>query len=68
MPRNESYVIKNNHLYHYGGDKVLCENFVEIMKGGTKSKGSLDAGLISALMCLYADKSAKTNQFYDIKF
>lgn len=63
----ETHLIKNNHLYHYGGDKVLCENFIEVMKGAGKSKAPLEAGIQSALMCLYAKESAKTNQFYEIK-
>lgn len=29
-----TYKIDDNMLFHYGGDKVLCENFVEIMNGG----------------------------------
>lgn len=59
----ETHVIKNNHLYHYGGDKVLCENFIEVMKGIAPSKAPLEAGIQSALMCLCARESAKTHQF-----
>lgn len=61
-----TYKIDDNALFHYGGDKALCENFVEIMNGG-KSVAPLSEGILSAHMCLQARKSAQTNQFMDIK-
>lgn len=67
MPKVETHIIQNSHLNHYGGDKVLCENFIEVMAGTAKSKAPLNSGILSAKMCLYAEKSSKTNQFYDIK-
>lgn len=65
-PRNEVHVIKNNHLFHYGGDKALCENFVAIMRGEGDSIAPLASGIESARMCLIAEKSAKTSQFYNL--
>ncbi|MGL5676176.1 MAG: Gfo/Idh/MocA family protein [Cellulosilyticaceae bacterium] len=53
-------------LNHFGGDKALCENFIEVMAGG-KSKATLEDGIMSARMCLYAKESAATDQFYTIK-
>jgi len=62
-PRTDLITVKNNHLYHYGGDKALCENFVGIMKNCEKSKADLKDGIISARMCLKARESARHNTF-----
>ncbi|MDD4850990.1 MAG: Gfo/Idh/MocA family oxidoreductase [Gemmiger sp.] len=56
------YHIDDNALYHYGGDKALCENFVSILHGG-QSVAPLYDGILSAHMCLQARKSAQTCQF-----
>lgn len=61
-----TYKISNNELFHYGGDKVLCENFIEILNGGT-SKASLQDGILSANMCLQARESAQTDRFMPIE-
>lgn len=65
-PRTETYEVKNNNLYHYGGDKALCENFCGILRGTEKSKAPLETGLLSARMCLYAQLSARNSRFYDL--
>lgn len=52
---------------HYGGDKSLAENFVNVMKGVEKSKTPLNDGILSAEICLYAKKSAAENKFYKIE-
>lgn len=59
------YHIDDNALYHYGGDKALCENFVSIMNGG-RSVAPLYDGILSAHMCLQARKSAQENRFMEI--
>lgn len=66
-PRNETYEVKNNHLFHYGGDKVLCENFCEVMRGSAPSKAPLASGILSAGMCLLADESSRSHLFYPIE-
>ena len=60
------YTIDDNNLNHYGGDKLLCENFLQIMQGG-ESLAPLNAGILSAHMCLQAKKSAETKQFLSIE-
>ena len=61
-----TYHIDDNELFHYGGDKALCENFIQIMEGG-RSVAPLYDGILSAHMCLQARESAQTNRFMDIK-
>lgn len=56
------YKIDDNSLYHYGGDKALCENFISVMGGG-ESLAPLTSGILSAHMCLQAKKSAETDTF-----
>ncbi|MGL4737064.1 MAG: Gfo/Idh/MocA family protein [Cellulosilyticaceae bacterium] len=63
----ETYEMNTQGLNHFGGDRALCENFVEVMKGTGKSEAPLSAGITSALMCLYARESATTDKFYKIE-
>jgi predicted dehydrogenase len=51
---------------HFGGDEVLARNFIAVMKGEAKSIAPMEAGLLSALMCLRARESALTNAFLPI--
>ena len=54
---------------HGGGDNVLMRNFSEIVRGETDvSVSPLDAGILSALMCLRARESAQTERFCRISF
>lgn len=62
----ETYEMNTQGLNHFGGDRALCENFVEVMKGTGKSEAPLSAGITSALMCLYARESATTDKFYTL--
>lgn len=65
-PRVEDYEIKDNELFHYGGDKALCENFYDVITGVAPSKATLADGILSAKMCLLAEQSSRNNQFYTI--
>ncbi|MBP1991051.1 Gfo/Idh/MocA family protein [Paenibacillus eucommiae] len=52
---------------HGGGDSALIANFIDIMKGRTaESVAPLEAGLLSALVCLKAKDSAETGAFKEI--
>ncbi|GGA09596.1 4,5-dihydroxyphthalate dehydrogenase [Paenibacillus marchantiophytorum] len=51
---------------HFGGDRMLASNFIELMQGRNTSISTLDDGLISALQCLKARKSAETRTFQTI--
>ena len=51
---------------HHGGDKILVQNFVDVIRGNAKSCATLESGILSAKMCLAAKSSAKNFMFYDI--
>ncbi|MBR5518327.1 MAG: Gfo/Idh/MocA family oxidoreductase [Clostridia bacterium] len=51
---------------HGGGDELLCENFVGVMKGEEKSHSPLSEGILSAELCLAAKKSAQEHIFVNI--
>jgi predicted dehydrogenase len=53
---------------HFGGDAALTQNFVAIMRGKAQSISTLDDGMLSALMCLAARKSAQNGQFQSIDY
>ena len=42
---------------HHGGDSVLGRNFVDVMRGTDESHSPLQDGLLSAAMCLAAQRS-----------
>jgi predicted dehydrogenase len=45
---------------HGGGDQELAANFVDVIRGRAASRTPLDAGLLSAAMCLAARQAAAT--------
>lgn len=51
---------------HAGGDELLRDDFLAVMKGEGKSHSPLAEGILSAEMCLAARKSATENIFVDI--
>ena len=65
-PRVETYKVDSAMMSHGGGDDVLAYNFINVMKGLEKSIAPMDAGLISALMCIKARESAENQMFQDI--
>lgn len=62
----ETYEVKCNASGHGGGDAILAENFVNVMKGKEVSRATLKEGILSAQMCLLARKSSVEHQFYEI--
>jgi predicted dehydrogenase len=48
---------------HAGGDRILAESFLDLVKGRAKPNASLRDGLLSAAMCLAARESARTKTF-----
>lgn len=67
-PRLESYKMNTAGASHGGGDTVLVDNFIRVIRDGAKSVAPLDAGLLSVLMCLKAKESAATKTFQEIEF
>ena len=67
-PIVETHRVDTTNMSHGGGDTVLANSFVRMIKGQEKSVSPLSAGLLSALMCLRAKESAATNTFQEIKW
>lgn len=65
-PRVETYEINTSNMVHSGGDTELAKNFIDVMEGKARSKSPLDAGLLSALMCIRATQSSETDTFQTI--
>lgn len=53
-------------LFHWGGDEVLAENFINVVLGKEKSRANLYDGLLSAKMCLRCIESAANSVFTTI--
>ncbi|CAN5776822.1 Gfo/Idh/MocA family oxidoreductase [soil metagenome] len=51
---------------HAGGDLILAESFLDLVKGRAKPNASLKDGLLSAAICLAARESARTNTFQPV--
>ncbi|OPA80500.1 oxidoreductase [Paenibacillus selenitireducens] len=66
-PRVETYDLSAGQG-HFGGDTELARNFVGIMRGEEVSTSPLDAGLLSALMCLKGRESAVTDTFQSLRW
>lgn len=52
----------SGNMPHFGGDRELCYDFLMAMRDSTPSRSPLDAGILSALTCLWARESADTRQ------
>ena len=52
---------------HFGGDAELCKEFIAVMRGKPSSRSPLEAGIHSALTCLYARESAETRRFFEVR-
>lgn len=64
-PRVDTYALDPDQA-HFGGDAVLAQNFIEMMKGIGKPLSTLESGLLSALICLKARESAQSSTFQEI--
>jgi predicted dehydrogenase len=51
---------------HAGGDRILAESFLDLVKGRARPNASLRDGLLSAAMCLAARESARTKTFQPV--
>ena len=52
----------SGNMPHFGGDRELCYDFLMAMRDGAPSRSPLDAGILSALTCLWAREAANTRQ------
>ncbi|MHB9032837.1 MAG: Gfo/Idh/MocA family protein [Anaerolineae bacterium] len=51
---------------HFGGDRELCYDFLMAMRDGKQSRSPIEAGIQSALTCLWARESAETRRYCDV--
>lgn len=68
LPVINTYKYDSKAMSHFGGDSVLTYNFINVMRNDSASVSPLDAGLLSALICLKARESALTGKFVEIKW
>jgi predicted dehydrogenase len=54
-------------MSHFGGDTELAYDFLGLVKGVTKSRTPIQAGLQSVYACLAAKESAETGRFVDVR-
>ena len=54
-------------MSHFGGDRELIYDFLMAMKERRPSRSPIEAGILSALTCLCAKKSAETRQFVEVR-
>lgn len=66
-PRVETYEL-NITGNHFGGDSELTKNFIDVVEKGKKSAYPLEAGTLSALLCLKARESALTETFLKVSW
>ncbi len=52
---------------HFGGDSALAENFIAVIRGESRSRSPLTAGIQSVYACLAARESSHTGQFVDVQ-
>jgi predicted dehydrogenase len=52
---------------HFGGDEILAENFVNVIRGRAGSVSPISAGLRSVYACLAAKESAETGRFVEVQ-
>jgi len=51
---------------HFGGDRELLWDFIRAMRDGKPSRSPIEAGITSALTCLWARESAEQRRYYDV--
>ena len=57
----------SGNMPHFGGDRELCYDFLMAMRERRPPRSPLEAGITSALTCLWARESAKINQVCEVK-
>ena len=69
MPQNSvtEYSVSPGALSHYGGDRKLVKEFIELMKTGKRSSCDLiyGKGIYGTMICLAARESAEKLHFIE---
>ena len=56
----------SGNMPHFGGDRELSFDFLMAMRDRRPSRSPIDAGILSALTCLWARESANNRQPYEV--
>jgi predicted dehydrogenase len=52
---------------HWGGDEALAREFLAAIRGVDARRAPLDAGILSAQLCLLARESSSANRFEEVQ-
>lgn len=63
----EDKIQVDSDLHHHGGDGVLADNFVKVVRGEASSISNVWAGLQSVYACLAAKESAEKGEFCEVR-
>jgi hypothetical protein len=55
------------NMPHFGGDRELCYDFLMAMRDGKPTRSPIEAGILSALTCLWAREAADSRQVCEVK-
>ncbi|NPV07007.1 MAG: Gfo/Idh/MocA family oxidoreductase [Anaerolineae bacterium] len=62
----EETIRPTGDMSHFGGDRELCLDFLRAMRDGAPSRSPMEAGILSALTCLWARESAETHRYCEV--
>lgn len=57
----------SGNMPHFGGDRELCYDFLMAMRDGTPTRSPIEAGILSALTCLWAREAASARRVCEVK-
>jgi hypothetical protein len=56
----------SGNMPHFGGDRELCYDFLMAMRDRKPSRSPIEAGILSALTCLWAREAADRRQVCEV--
>ncbi|MEZ4865506.1 MAG: hypothetical protein R3C14_29620 [Caldilineaceae bacterium] len=56
----------SGNMPHFGGDRELCYDFLMAMRDGKATRSPIEAGILSALTCLWAREAADQKRAYPV--
>lgn len=65
-PRTERITFDTSRTSHFGGDRILARNFLDVIEGKAESLTPLKAGIESAVSCIAARESSKERRFVEV--
>jgi len=57
----------DGNMAHFGGDRELAHDFINVIAGKGDSRTPIQTGIHSAYTCLAAKRSAETGRFVDVR-